>query len=85
MIFTGKVAIIRKYNLWYLSFSSKIYIRKTNKKNKRRFYIICSSALFSLLNDNDITCAIEKENDNINVSLTTLQLISSGEAFRKVI
>ena len=42
-------------------------------------------SLLSILGNNDITSVIEKETKNENEAKTTLQLISSGEVFRKKI
>ena len=41
--------------------------------------------LSSLLSQNNITCAIEKETSNNDISRICLQLMTSGEAFRKII
>lgn len=71
------------YDIYH--FPQKFISEKQIKKAKEGSILFAQGALSSLLNNNDITCAIEKENENVNVSLTTLQLISGGEAFRKVI
>lgn len=47
--------------------------------------LFIQGALSTYLNNNDILCVIEKETENENVAHTLLQLITSGEAFRKVI
>ena len=47
--------------------------------------LFIEGALLSVLGNNDITCAIEKETKNENEAKTNLQLITSGEIFRKKI
>ena len=76
-----KEAII--YNVYHNpeKFISKEEIENSEEDSS----LFIQGALFSYLNNNDILCAIEKETENENVSHSTLQLITSGEAFRKVI
>ncbi len=47
--------------------------------------LFIEGALLSLLGNNDITCAITKDTKSENEAKTTLQLITSGEVFRKKI
>ena len=76
-----KEAII--YNVYH---NPKKFISKEEIENSEEdSSLFIQGALFSYLNNNDILCAIEKETENENVSHSTLQLITSGEAFRKVI
>jgi hypothetical protein len=63
----------------------KFVEKKEVEKSKEGTTLFIEGALFSLLENNDITCAIEKETKKENEAKTTLQLITSGEIFRKKI
>ena len=63
------------------------YSNKEIKKAKEGTTLFIEGILGQLLNNNGITYSIEKNNNNNNqdLSFTNLQLISSGDAFSKVL
>ena len=62
------------------------FVKKEEAENSEEgSTLFIEGALLSILGNNDITCAIEKETKNENEAKTTLQLITSGEVFRKKI
>ncbi len=62
------------------------FVKKEETENsKEGSTLFIEGALLSILGNNDITCANEKETKSENEAKTTLQLITSGEVFRKKI
>ena len=62
------------------------FVKKEETENsKEGSTLFIEGALLSILGNNDITCAIEKETKSEKEAKTTLQLITSGEVFRKKI
>ena len=63
----------------------KFVSKKEIEAAKEDSTLFIQGALLAFLNQNNITAVIEKDSQNLQTSHTTLQLISNGEAFRKVI
>ena len=63
----------------------KLVSKEEIEKAEENTSLFIEGALLAFLNQNNITAAIEKETKDEDVSHATLQLITSGEAFRKVI
>ena len=61
-----------------------VKIEEAEKKNEGTTLFV-EAALANLLGNNDITCAIEKDTTDEKSAKINLQLISSGEIFRKKI
>ena len=64
----------------------EIFVKKEEIENsKEGSTLFIEGVLLTLLGNNDITSAIKKDTINENEAKTTLQLITSGEVFRKKI
>ena len=62
------------------------FVKKEEAENSNEgSTLFIEGALLSLLGNNDITCAITKDTKSENEAKTTLQLVTSGEVFRKKI
>ncbi len=73
-----------KENIIYETFNNpEKFVKPEDIKNAQPGSVeLIEGALSTLLSENNITCAIEKETSNEESAKLTLQLISSGEAFR---
>ena len=76
-----------KNSIIYETFHNpEIFVKKEEVENsKEGSTLFIEGALLTLLGNNDITSAIKKDTINENEAKTTLQLITSGEVFRKKI
>ena len=62
------------------------FVKKEEAENSNEgSTLFIEGALLFLLGNNDITCAITKDTKSENEAKTTLQLVTSGEVFRKKI
>ena len=73
-----------KENIIYETFNNpEKFVKPEEIKNAQPGSVeLIEGALATLLSENNITCAIEKETSSEESAKLTLQLISSGEAFR---
>ena len=73
-----------KENIIYETFNNpEKFVKLEEIKNAQPGSVeLIEGALATLLSESNITCAIEKETSNEDSAKLTLQLISSGEAFR---